>query len=225
MDAKNIGQAVTLKEGPKAIEKGQKLAEKYVGQLAGEKFGQLAGKAVGALGGKALNALVGFLFGRTDPNIPFSFYVEIGGIRCVKFTEARGLNWKAEPVTFREGGNNRHAVNLIGPGSFTPLEIKKGFFAASDEFFQWMNNTLSWGHAPVERVNLSVVVNNDAGEEVARFNLYGAWVSEYKGPEFNATSSGQLAFESVTIQYDWFEFVPGGKLAGLLQQGLAKIGL
>ncbi|MBM4396054.1 MAG: phage tail protein, partial [Deltaproteobacteria bacterium] len=65
----------------------------------------------------------------------------------------------------------------------------------------------------------------DAGNEVGRFNLYGAWVSEYKGPEFNATSSGQLAFESIVIQYDWFEFVPGGALAGLLQKGLAKVGL
>jgi len=217
MDPKSIGNAVAQNLGGKGAKAAADLATKHLGSTAGQ--------LVGSLGGKAVNALVGFLFGRTDPDIPFSFFVEIGGIRCVKFTEAKGLNWKADVVTFREGGNNRHAVNLIGPGSFTPLEVKKGFFSASDEFYKWMASTLSWGRAPVERVTLSVVVNNDAGNEVGRFNLYGAWVSEYKGPEFNATSSGQLAFESIVIQYDWFEFVPGGALAGLLQKGLAKVGL
>ena len=146
--------------------------------------------------------------GRSDPDVPFSFYVEIDGIRCAKFQEARGLEWRSDPVQFYEGGNNAHKVSLIGQGAFTPLTLKKGFFAASGEFFDWLKGLMDGGSRELKRVTVSVVVKNEAGDEIGRFDLFGAFMTRYAGPGFNAMDNG-VAFEEIEIQYDRFEFKPG----------------
>jgi phage tail-like protein len=145
--------------------------------------------------------------GRADPDIPFSFFVEIDGIRCVKFREASGLEWKADPESFNEGGNNAGQVHLVGRGSFTPLKLKKGFFAASGEFYDWMKSLMDGGSTAIKRATVSVVVQNEAGDELGRFDLFGAFMTRYVGPGFNAMD-GSVAFEEVEIVYDRFEYKP-----------------
>lgn len=161
----------------------------------------------------------GTMIGRVDPDVTYTFYVEIDGIRCVKFTEARGLEWKAETVSFYEGGNPAYKVNLVGPGSFTPLTLKKGFFAASSEFFKWFQAIMDGGRTPVNRVTVSLVILDRAGEEVGRYNFFRAFMSKYVGPGFNATENA-IAFEEAEITYDYFTYEPG-PAAGALQSGLA----
>lgn len=161
----------------------------------------------------------GTMIGRVDPDVTYTFFVEIDGIRCVKFAEARGLEWKAETVSFYEGGNPSYKVNLVGPGSFTPLTLKKGFFAASSEFFKWFQAIMDGGRRPVDRVTVSLVILDRAGEEVGRYNFFRAFMSKYTGPGFNATENA-IAFEEVEITYDHFTFVPGST-GGALQSGMA----
>jgi len=159
------------------------------------------------------------LVGRADPDVAFSFYVEIDNVRCVKVREVRGLEWKAETVSFYQGGNHAYKVNLIGPGSFTPLVLKRGFFSTCSEFFEWMKKTMSGSKEAMERKSLAVVVQNEAGQEIARYNVYGAFISRYVGPNLVGTES-QIGFEEIEIVYDYFDFVPG-KLEGALQSGQA----
>lgn len=147
---------------------------------------------------------------RRDPDVVFSFLVEIDGISCASFIEAHGLEYKAEPVSFHEGGNPRHKVNLIGPGSFMPLVLKKGFFAHSGEFFEWMNNTMNSQDQKVQRATISVVLRSADGEETGRYNIFGAFITRYSGPSFNATDSS-IAVEEVEIAYDNFEYESADK--------------
>jgi len=146
---------------------------------------------------------------RADPDVGFSFQVEIDGIRCGKFREARGLEWKSDPVQFFEGGNNAHRVSLIGPGSFTPLVLKKGFFASNSEFLDWMKSLLDGGKKALKRVTVSVLVRNERGAEIGRYDLFGAFMTRYAGPGFNGMDN-QVAVEEIEIQYDRFEYKPGG---------------
>ena len=146
---------------------------------------------------------------RADPDVGFSFQVEIDGIRCGKFREARGLEWRSDPVQFYEGGNNTHKVSLIGPGSFTPLVLKKGFFSSNSEFFDWMKALLDGGKKELKRVTVSVLVRNEQGSEISRFDLFGAFMTRYAGPGFNGMDN-QVAVEEIEIQYDRFEYKKGG---------------
>ncbi len=145
--------------------------------------------------------------GRKDPDVQFSFYVEVDGIRCARFREAQGLEWRADPVQFHEGGNHRHKVSLVGQGAFTPLTLKKGFFAASSEFFDWMSAIMDAGQSQVKRATISVVIQNAAGDEIGRYNLFGAFMTRYAGPAFNAMDSA-IAVEEIEIAYDDFEYKP-----------------
>jgi len=150
---------------------------------------------------------------RTDPDVPFSFFVEIDGIQCAKFREAQGLEWRAEPVQFYEGGNSRHKVSLVGQGTFSPLTLKKGFFAKSSEFFDWMKAIMDGGDKKVSRATISVVAQDAAGNEVGRFNVYGAFMTRYQGPAFNAMDSA-IAVEEIEIVYDYFEYEPASGKGG-----------
>jgi len=151
--------------------------------------------------------------GRIDPDAAFSFFVEIDGIQTAKFAEARGLEWKAETVSFYEGGNPRHKVNLVGPGTFSALTLKKGFFAASGEFFNWMKAIMNPNKKPMQRSTVSVVACSDDGNEIARYNLYGAFMSKYSGPGFNANENS-IGFEEIEVTYDYFDFEPGKDSGG-----------
>jgi len=148
--------------------------------------------------------------GRVDPDIPFSFYVEIDGIQCVKFHEASGLEWKADPESFNEGGNNAGQVHLVGRGTFSPLKLKRGFFAASGEFYDWMKSLMDGGSKAIKRATVSVVVKNEAGDEIGRYDIFGAFMTRYVGPGFNAMENS-IAFEEVELVYDRFEYKPGKK--------------
>ncbi len=181
--------------------------------LGGGLVGSLAGGAL-AIGGQALIDLLGGS-GRADPDIVFSFYVEIDGIACCRFAEATGLEWKVEVESIPVGGNNRHKINLVGQGSYSPLVLKKGFFAGSGMFHEWLKRTMSPNpKSKSSQVSISLVVTSEAGDEIGRFNLFNAFPTSWKGPSFNATENA-IGFEEIEVTYEYFEFVAGGALMGL----------
>ena len=61
--------------------------------------------------------------------------------------------------------------------------------------------------APTERKDLSVILYDTTGSETMRYNFKSAFITRYKGPSLNATSS-DIAFEEVELAYDYFEFNP-----------------
>lgn len=165
-------------------------------------------KGVGSLSVSSSSKTVYAAKDRVDPDVAFSFYVEIDGIQCVKFTEFDGIEWKMETLSFYEGGNYRSKVNLLGPTSYSPLTLKKGFFSTGSEFFVWFKRLLDPG-TPVNRVTVSLVIQDRKTNEIARYNFYNAFMSKYNGPGMQAKSS-EIAFETIEITYDYFEFQPTG---------------
>jgi hypothetical protein len=47
--------------------------------------------------------------------------------------------------------------------------------------------------------------NTDA---IGTYAIYGAFIAEYDGPGFDSQSK-EIAFESIKIQYDYFEYTKG----------------
>jgi phage tail-like protein len=54
----------------------------------------------------------------------------------------------------------------------------------------------------VSRRNMSVVLLNEAGEEVRRFNFRDAWPVKWSGPNLKADSSEVVAIETVEIAHE-----------------------
>ena len=56
---------------------------------------------------------------------------------------------------------------------------------------------------------IGIIVRNEAREEIGRFDVYGAILTRYAGPSFNAMDSA-IAVEEIEIAYDYFEYKPAG---------------
>ena len=158
----------------------------------------------------------------TDPDVPYRYTIDMGHVTCVSFSEVSGLKSTTEIESVHEGGNNLYEHAMIKHNKYENLVIKKGFYSRGSEFYKWLRQ-LHIKTMTVTRVNMSIVVLNDAKEEVGRFNLYKCIPLSYDGPAFNATAK-DILFESITVHYDFFEYHPGGALMGLLDAGIGALG-
>lgn len=159
---------------------------------------------------------------RQDPDVPYRYQIDMGHVTCVRFTEASGLKSTTSVEKIREGGNNFYEHALVGQNSFDELQIKKGFYSAGSEFYKWLRQ-LHIKTMPIERVNMSLVIMNDKFDEVGRFNLYKCFPTSYDGPSFSANAK-EIAFESITVHYDFFEYHPGNAVASLIDAAVSALG-
>lgn len=192
--------------------------------MAGGTLAQVAKTALSKTGIGGLLTNLGV--GRSDPEISFRYFLEIDGISCVRFKEVGGLKMTTKVTKVREGGNNHFEHALVEGQSFEPLTVKKGFYGRRNEFFRWMAELHTT--KPHERKKtVALIVLDDKGKEACRFNFYNAFVMEYSGPDFDSLSK-EIAFESVKINYDFFEFEVAslGKriMSEALAEGMAMLG-
>jgi phage tail-like protein len=151
---------------------------------------------------------------QSDPDVPYRYMLEIGGISTARFNEVQGLKSMSSVQSIREGGNNFYEVSLVNPNKCEDLVIKKGFYSTGSEFYKWMRE-LHVKTKKIKRVDMQLVMLNDKYDEVGRFSIYKAFPVEYEGPGFNSTAK-DITFESIKIHYDFFEYHPGSAVAGLL---------
>jgi len=184
--------------------------------------GALGSAVEGLLAASGISGLLGGLgVGRSDPDITYRYFIEIDGISTVRFKEAGGMKMTTQVTTIREGGNNHYEHAMIEGQAFEPLTIKKGFYGQRTEFFQWMAELHSQkAHV---RKDMALVVLNDKGHEICRFNFYNAFIMEYSGPDFNAQAK-EIAFESIKIHYDYFE-IESASLAKIVTQEALSMGM
>lgn len=186
----------------------------------------------GALGGvgsqlaKSGLGMVASLFGggRRDPDVAFSYLVEIDGLTLGMFTEAGGIKWSMDIDPVKEGGVNNHQQHLLGRAKFDPLVLKRGFVAGDGLLYDMMHQTFD-PNLPILRKIVHVVIlkrgtNSGVGgllgtNEIGRLSFYRCFVKEWSGPTFN-TKTNDVAVEQLTFCYDWLAFHPGGALDQLL---------
>lgn len=207
------------------------------GAVGGQAGGMLAssglsGQASAAVGGLMGSMGLGFLnglIGRSDPDVPYQFMLEMTGlIQNVAFKEASGLKMTTKVKKIREGGNNLYERSLIEANTFDPLIIKKGWYASKTEFYDWMMHVHNPSKsAKYKRINIDLVAFNNKFSELCRFTLFNCFITEYEGPKFDAHSK-EIGFETIKINYDYFTFKPSSGLAklgqDLLSSGMAAVG-
>ena len=158
---------------------------------------------------------------QSDPDVPYRYMLEIGGISTARFNEVQGLKSISSYQSIREGGNNFFEQSLVNPNKFEDLVIKKGFYSTGSEFYKWMRE-LHVKTKKIQRVDMQLVMLNDQYDEVGRFSIYKAFPVEYEGPGFNSTAK-DITFESIKIHYDFFEYHPGSAVAGMLDAAYSAL--
>ena len=139
---------------------------------------------------------------RVDPYANFTFLVEIDGITRAGFSDATGFDTTIDVHEYREGGDNTTMRKLPGPTKYGNITLKRGV-TDDQELYQWM---LSAVRGDVQRRSGSIVVNDLAGNEKARWNFRDAWPTKWTAPEFTAKGN-DVAIETFELAHEGIERV------------------
>ena len=138
---------------------------------------------------------------RVDPYRGYNFRLEIGGFVRAGFRECSGLDTSQDPIEYREGDEKPlTARKLTGLNKYSNVTLKWGLTAdaGDQELWDWRERAKT---GDVDRQDVSIVLNDDHGEEVWRWNLSHAWPTKWTGPSFNATGN-EVAIETLEIAHE-----------------------
>jgi len=118
------------------------------------------------------------------------FRVEIDGLVVGTFSACGGLEARVDVVDFTDG-DGVLARKRPGRARFSNIVLRRGK-TTSDELWRWFNAAVN---GQVARRAGSIIVCDDAMQEVLRYNLFEAWPCRWKSLELNADAPGTLVEE------------------------------
>ncbi len=136
----------------------------------------------------------------TDPYRAYNFKLDIQGVNEGHFTECSGLGIKIENLLYREAGDPPRVRCLPGKVTHGEVTLRYGL-TTSSEMWQWFESGVS---GKVDRKDISVLMLDETGDEVIRWNLFRAWISEWQGVPLDAMGHA-AAVESMTIVFERLE--------------------
>jgi phage tail-like protein len=137
---------------------------------------------------------------RKDPYRAYNFLVEIDGITRAGFRECSGLDTSQNPIDYREGNEALTVRKLPGLIVYANISLKWGT-SDDTELWAWRKQVMD---GKVERKNGAIVLLDDTGREVSRWNFYEGWPTKWTGPSFNATGS-EVSIETLEIVHERIE--------------------
>ena len=138
---------------------------------------------------------------RRDPYLNFNFLVEIDGVTVAGFAEADLPEARIEMETYREGSERINSGRRLPAGVlFGPLVLRRGF-DGDRTLFQWWRDVADGN---VERRNVVIVLRDQSGREVARWNFRDGLPTKYTGPSLNAKGNN-VAIESLELAVEDME--------------------
>ena len=136
---------------------------------------------------------------RTDPYKNLNFRVEIDGIAVAAFSEVSGLESETVVVEYRTGDSSV-TRKLPGVTKYTNLVLKRGL-TLDLGLWKWRKTVVD---GKAERRNGSIILRDDAGKDMLRFNFREGWPCKWEGPAFNAKGS-EVAIETLEIAHEGLE--------------------
>lgn len=136
---------------------------------------------------------------RSDPYRGFNFSIDIDNMQEVaSFSECSGLSSEGQAVEYREGTDVPLTVRkLIGLRTYMNITLKRGY-TKDATLWEWYGN-ISMGIQ--DRRNGSIVLLDEARNEVLRWNFKNGWINKIEGPSLNA-SGNEVAIESIEIVHE-----------------------
>ena len=137
---------------------------------------------------------------RDDPYKAFNFIVEIDGIARAGFSEVSGLESETAVIEYRVGGERNAVRKLPGLTKYANIVLRRGV-TQDAELSNW-RKTVEDGQ--VDRRNGSIILRDDDGTDVVRWNFFNGWISKWQGPALHA-SKNEVAIETIEIAHEGLE--------------------
>jgi phage tail-like protein len=120
-----------------------------------------------------------------------------------------GLKRTTQMIPYNEGGK---ALTLKGLGrtSYDPITLERGVTHDS-AFVDWADcaQKLDQGHPTQNLVNLRrdihLVLLNEQGQQVHRYNVHDAWVSEYQAMSDLDAGANAVVIEHIKVEHQGWE--------------------
>jgi len=127
---------------------------------------------------------------RSDPLRQFNFRVEIDGQLVAGFQE----------VNIPDASNAR---KMRGLRKFTNIVLKRGIWVGSGSLnlLEWVKS-VTGGSA--QRKHLSIILRNETGADVMRYEVSGALPLKYTSPDLNARGN-EVAIEELELANEGVE--------------------
>ena len=142
---------------------------------------------------------------RNDPLVQAHFYVSVDGhLDNMVFRECSGIGSEQELVEYKGSGKDDYHTIQAVPGrlKWTKINLKRGITDSMDAW-NW-RALVEQGNVTSARANGSIVMVNQDGSEVARWNFIRAWPSKISGPSLNS-STNEVGVEELEIVHEGLE--------------------
>lgn len=134
---------------------------------------------------------------RVDPYRNFRFRMEVDGIEQAGFSEVSGFDASIDIIEYREGNENTTPRKLPGLAKYGNITLKWGVTDSMD-LYQWIADCIE---GTIERKTATIIAIDEAGEDVATWQVIEAWPTKYTAPDFNGTGS-EVAIESLELAHE-----------------------
>ena len=130
--------------------------------------------------------------------------MEIDGIPAAAFASASGLESETAVIEYRTGVDATTVRKLPGLTKYANIVLKRGL---TRDLSLW-----NWRKAIVngkpDRRSGSIVLLDEAGKQVLRWNFVRGWPAKWEGPALNARAN-EVAIETLEIAHEGFELEAG----------------
>jgi phage tail-like protein len=140
---------------------------------------------------------------RNDPYAAYNFEVVIQDIsndgKAAKgaFSEVTGLDMEITPIDYRTGPEDIVVRKLPGLKKFPNLVFKHGIIG-DPALWNWI---LQGANGTTNRRHGSIILHDEAHQEVMRWNFQRAWPTKYAGPQLGATKN-EIALETLELAHE-----------------------
>jgi phage tail-like protein len=141
---------------------------------------------------------------RDDPYAQFNFLVEIDDVTVAGFTEVSGLNAESDSFEYRLGSEPATMRKIPGLLKYSNITLKRGY-TQNQELWKWRKTTIDGN---TERKTGSIILLDEAHQEVLRWNFREGWLVKYDGPALNSKTN-DAAIETIEIIHEGLELIKG----------------
>jgi len=134
---------------------------------------------------------------RKDPYRNSRFILEIDGVSQAGFREATIPDISSEAIEYREGNEAPTVRKIPGLIKYGNISLKWGITDSTD-MYDWYKEAILDSKFNDARKNISILLLDELGGEVNRWNFVNCWPTKYNAPDTNATAN-EVAIEEMEI--------------------------
>jgi len=130
---------------------------------------------------------------RIDPLRNFRYRLEIDSITQAGFSEVMIAETTIDAVDYREGSDPPHVRKLSGLTKYGNITLKWGLTVGGTamDLFRW-HAEVSAGQVKDKRKKVVIVVQDEAGQDAARWVVSDAWPVKYDPGDMKGTGNEVL---------------------------------